>query len=154
MRSNLWKRGAAAAPRPVLTFALALAMAAPFPARADEALREAITSYMDFATYESGIILSEQLDQSVFEAAHFVDTRSADQFAAGHIPGAVHIEWREIPARLDELPASGMVILYCNTGSLSAQAAFAARLLGHENVLVLQGGFGGWQANAAYRPAP
>lgn len=121
-------------------------------ASADEALLEAITGYMDFATYDSGIITPEQLDQSVFDAATFVDTRDAAQFAAGHIPGALNIDWREVPGRLEELPASGMVILYCNTGSLSAQAAFAARLLGRENVLVLQTGFDGWQANAAFRP--
>ena len=119
---------------------------------AEEALAEAITGYMDFATYDSGIIVPEQLDRTVFEAALFVDTRDAAQYAAGQIPGAVHIEWREVPGRLDELPDSGMVILYCNTGSLSAQAAFAARLLGHENVLVLQTGYDGWQATAAYRP--
>ena len=132
--------------------ALSTALGLPLAAQAEETLAEAITGYMDFATYDSGIIVPEQLDRTVFEAALFVDTRDADQFAAGHIPGAVHIEWREVPARLDELPDTGMVILYCNTGSLSAQAAFAARLLGRENVLVLQTGFDGWQANAAYKP--
>lgn len=123
------------------------------PAFADEeAVAEAITDYMDFATYEAGIILPQQLDRDVFEAATFVDTRSADQFEAGHIPGATHIEWREVPRRIDELPESGLVILYCNTGSLSAQAAFAARLMGRENVVVLQSGIIGWQETAAYKP--
>jgi rhodanese-related sulfurtransferase len=121
-------------------------------AKAEEALLEAITGYMDFATYDSGIIMPDQMDRLVFDNALIVDTRDAAQFAAGHIPGAVNIEWREVPGRLDELPASGMVILYCNTGTLSAQAAFAARLLGRENVLMLQTGYEGWQANAAYRP--
>jgi rhodanese-related sulfurtransferase len=107
---------------------------------------------MDFATYDSGIIVPEQLTQDVFEAALFIDTRYADQFEAATIPGATHIEWREVPGRLDEIPDSGMVILFCNTGSLSAQAVFAARLMGHENVLVLQTGMQGWQQNAAYKP--
>ena len=103
----------------------------------DDAVAEAIVDYMDFATYESGIILPQQIDQAVFGAATFVDTRDAEQYEAGHIPGAIHIEWREIPGRIDELPEDGMVILYCNTGSLSSQATFAARLMGRENVLVL-----------------
>ena len=115
-------------------------------------MAEAIIDYMDFATYESGIILPQQLDQAVFEAATFIDTRDAEQYEAGHIPGASNIEWREVPGRIDELPESGMVILYCNTGSLSAQATFAARLMGHENVLVLQDGFTGWRENAAWKP--
>ncbi|WP_243612312.1 rhodanese-like domain-containing protein [Shimia aestuarii] len=133
--------------------AMLVAATLALPAFADEeAVAEAITDYMDFATYEAGIILPQQLDRDVFEAATFVDTRSADQFEAGHIPGATHIEWREVPGRIDELPESGLVILYCNTGSLSAQAAFSARLMGRENVVVLQSGIIGWQETAAYKP--
>lgn len=137
-----------------LTAALIGVAALAAPAQADEsALAEAITGYMDFATYEAGIILPAQIDAAVFSAAHFIDTRDAEQFAAGHIPGAVNIEWRQIPARLDDLPDTGMVILYCNTGSLSAQATFAARLMGRDNVLVMQGGLTEWKKTAAWRPA-
>jgi rhodanese-related sulfurtransferase len=131
---------------------IALFAAGPgFAVHADP-IAEAIADYMDFAPYEAGIILPAQLDQDVFEAAVFVDTRDAQQFASAHIPGAVNIEWREIAARLDEIPDQGMVIFYCNTGTLSAQATFAARLMGRENVLVLQTGLLGWQQEAAYRP--
>jgi len=115
-------------------------------------LADEITGYMDFATYEAGIILPQQLTEDVFSSVTFVDTRDAEQFEAGTIPGARHIEWREIPARLDELPQDGMVVLFCNTGSLSAQATFAARVMGRENVLVLQSGFLGWAETAAFKP--
>jgi rhodanese-related sulfurtransferase len=118
----------------------------------EDPVAEAIVDYMDFATYEAGILLPAQLEKDVFEAAMFVDTRDAEQFEAGHIPGAVHIEWREVPARLDEIPETGMVVFYCNTGTLSSQATFAARLLGRENVVVLQTGLRGWQKTAAYKP--
>ncbi len=121
------------------------------PAWADD-LADEITGYMDFATYDSGIIVPEQLTQDVFEAAVFIDTRDSDQFEAATIPGATHIEWRDVPSRLEDIPDNGMVILFCNTGSLSAQAVFAARVLGHENVLVLQTGMQGWLQNAAYKP--
>lgn len=130
-------------------FALSLALAA--PAFSDD-LRDEIVGYMDFATYDSGILVPQQITQEVFDAAVFVDTRDADQFAAGTIPGAVNIEWREIPARLDEVSNASMVILFCNTGSLSAQATFAARLMGYENVVVLQTGLNGWRETAAYHP--
>jgi 3-mercaptopyruvate sulfurtransferase SseA len=46
------------------------------------------------------------------------------------------------------------VLIYCNTGSLSAQAGFALRVAGWSNVRILQGGYqewlakGGLQANA------
>lgn len=130
-------------------FALSLALAA--PAFSDD-LRDEIVGYMDFATYDSGILVPQQITQEVFDAAVFVDTRDADQFAAGTIPGAVNIEWREIPARLDEVSDASMVILFCNTGSLSAQATFAARLMGYKNVVVLQTGLNGWRETAAYHP--
>ncbi len=130
---------------------LALTFAAPVSAQ-ENPVAEAVVDYMDFATYDQGIILPAQIDETVFNSAFFVDTRDAEQFEAAHIPGALNIDWRAVPGRLDELPKAGMVILYCNTGSLSAQATFAARLMGRENVVVLQGGITSWQKTAGYKP--
>lgn len=121
-------------------------------AQADETTLEAMQDYLMFAEYEAGIILPRQIDQAVFESAVFVDTRDADQFAAGTIPGAAHIEWREVLDRIDEIPTSQLTVLFCNTGSLSAQATFALRVAGRDNVVVLQSGYQGWQIDAAYRP--
>ena len=50
------------------------------PVMAQDAAVEAMQEYMMFSEYESGIILPQQLDQSVFETALFVDTRG------GHDP--------------------------------------------------------------------
>ena len=120
--------------------------------QADEAVVEAMQEYLMFSEYEAGIILPNQIDQTVFETATFIDTRDADQFDAAHIPTAINIEWREVLDRIDEIPESGLTILYCNTGSLSAQAVFALRVAGRDNVVVLQSGFTGWQETAAYKP--
>jgi len=119
---------------------------------ADEAAIEAMQEYMMFSEYESGIILPQQLDQSVFETALFVDTRDAEQFEEATIPGAINIEWREVLDRIEEIPEDRMTILFRNTGSLSAQAAFALRVVGRSNVVVMQTGFTGWQKDAAYKP--
>lgn len=129
----------------VLAFAHTAAMAA-------SDLAEEVTSYMDFASYDAGILLPEQITRDVFEAAKFVETRDAAQLEAETIPSAIHIQWREIPARLDELPQSGLVNFCCNTGTLSAQATFAARLFGRENVVVFQTGWRGWHETGAYGP--
>lgn len=88
----------------------------------------------------------------MFENALFVDTRDAGQLAEATIPGAVNIEWREVLDRIDEIPEDHMTILFCNTGSLSAQAVFALRVAGRTNVLVMQYGFTGWQQDAAWKP--
>jgi rhodanese-related sulfurtransferase len=122
------------------------------PGLAQDAAIDAMQEYMMFSEYEAGIILPQQIDQSVFETALFVDTRDAGQFEEATIPGAVNIEWREVLDRIDEIPEEQMTILFCNTGSLSAQAAFALRVAGRSNVVVLQDGFTGWQEDAAWKP--
>ena len=43
-------------------------------------------------------------------------------------------------------PKDKPVLIYCNTGTLSAQAGFALRLAGYENVRILQGGYAEWKA--------
>ena len=119
---------------------------------ANDAVVEAMGEYLMFQDYQSGIIMPQQIDQSIFERVVFIDTRSEEEFRAATIPGARHIEWREVIERIDDIPEDQKTILFCNTGALSAQAVFALRVAGRENVLVLQGGFSGWQQNAAYQP--
>lgn len=128
---------------------LAVVIAA--PAYSDPVL-EAMQDYSEFATYDAGIILPEQITQEIFQSVVFIDTRSADEFAENTISGAMHIEWRDVFGRIDDIPTGQKVILFCNTGALSAQAAFGLRVAGHENILVLQTGYHGWLANAAYQP--
>lgn len=131
------------------TVALGLATTSAF---AQDAAIEAMQEYMMFSEYEAGIILPPQIDQAVFESVLFVDTRDEEQFEAATIPGAINIEWREVLDRIDEIPSDRKTILFCNTGSLSAQASFALRVAGRDNVVVLQTGFTGWQQDAAYKP--
>ncbi|MGD2084228.1 MAG: rhodanese-like domain-containing protein, partial [Chromatiales bacterium] len=101
---------------------------------ADNAAVDAMQEYMDFASYEAGIIVPEQLTEEIFDSVQFIDTRDAGQFESGTIPGAVNIEWRQVLARRDEIPTDRKVVLFCNTGTLSAQAAFALRVAGMDNV--------------------
>ncbi len=42
-----------------------------------------------------------------------IDVRPGEEFAAGHIPGAVNIPLDELPRRLGDLPADRTVIAYC-----------------------------------------
>ncbi len=55
-----------------------------------------------------------------------------------HIPGAVNIEWRQVLARRSELPINKPILIYCNTGTLSAQVGFALRVAGFDNLRILQ----------------
>ena len=137
----------------ILSFVISLGLLSSMSAKANEAVIEAMGEYLMFQEYESGIILPQQIDQSVFEAVTWIDTRDSEQFGKQTIPGAVHIEWRQVIERMDEIPTDRKVIVFCNPGSLSAQAAFALRVAGFDNVVVMQSGFLGWLENAAYRPS-
>lgn len=134
-----------------IAFALGISFLAS-PIQAQENAIEGMQEYMMFSDYEAGIIVPQQIDKDVFENVLFIDTRDGEQYEAATIPGAVNIEWREVLDRIDEIPADRKAILFCNTGSLSAQAAFALRVAGRDNVVVLQTGFTGWQQDAAYKP--
>ena len=137
--------------KPLLIALTAMLLATPALA-SDEATVEGMQEYMMFTEYEAGIILPQQIDADVFASVLFVDTRDADQFTEGTIPGAVNIEWREVLDRIDEIPTDRKVIVFCNTGTISSQAMFALRVAGRDNVAVLQTGRNGWMENAAYKP--
>ncbi|MGA7179727.1 MAG: rhodanese-like domain-containing protein [Thiobacillaceae bacterium] len=114
------------------------------------AVVDALSAYMDFTEYSSSLIWPEQIPKEDWKNVFIVDARDADQYSKEHIPGAVNIEWRQAVARRSELPKDRMVVMYCNSGSLSAQAVFALRLLGYDNVKVLQDGFEGWKAKGGF----
>jgi rhodanese-related sulfurtransferase len=125
-------------------------LAAPLKAEDRESLAEAMEEYLEFTEYGSSIILPEQIPTEDWPNILVIDTRDAAQFEADHIPGAINIEWRQVVAQRDEIPRDQPVVIYCNTGSLSAQAGFALRLLGWDNVRILQNGLIGWKAKGGF----
>ena len=116
----------------------------------DKAAISALEAYFDFSEYEGGTILPEQIPAADWKNIHVVDTRDAEQFQKAHIPGAVNIDWRKVLGQRSTLPANKMVLLYCNAGTLSSQAALALRVAGMENVRILQGGFTEWKAKGGF----
>lgn len=109
-------------------------------------LIDELTGYLEFVDYGGGTIFAEQIPKSEYPKMMVIDARDANQFAKEHIPGAVNIEWRQVLAKSSTIPKNKPVLIYCNTGSLSAQAGFALRVSGWENVRILQGGFAEWKA--------
>lgn len=135
---------------PTLALAFSILLAPAAPAADNPAVLKDVEEYMDFTEYGSSLIWPEQIPEEDWKRVFVVDARDAAQYAKDHIPGAVNIEWRQAVARRGELPRDRMVVVYCNSGSLSAQAVFALRLLGWDNVKVLQDGFEGWKAKGGF----
>lgn len=76
-----------------------------------------------------------------------VDVREESEWAAGHIPGAVHlgkgILERDIEKAVPDTKTE--VILYCGGGFRSALAADNLQKMGYTNVLSMDGGMRGWR---------
>jgi rhodanese-related sulfurtransferase len=75
-----------------------------------------------------------------------VDVREDNEWASGHIPGAVHmgrgIIERDIEAKVPE--TSTKMILYCGGGFRSALVADNLQKMGYTNVESMDGGWRGW----------
>ncbi|GAB5441511.1 MAG: rhodanese-like domain-containing protein [Fuerstiella sp.] len=76
-----------------------------------------------------------------------VDVREESEFAAAHIPGAIHLGKgvieRDIEGKIPD-PAAP-VVLYCGGGYRSALAAFNLQQMGYTNVISMDGGFREWK---------
>lgn len=77
---------------------------------------------------------------------YLLDVREPDEWAAGHAPGAVHLPLMDIPARLEEVPRDGDVVVVCRMGGRSAQAVAYLMQNGYDNVVNLDGGMRDWEA--------
>ena len=80
------------------------------------------------------------------EAPTVIDVRSAEEYASGHIPGAVNIPFAEVAERIGEVDAPHGVALYCMVGPRARKGESALLAAGHENVLHLEGGLAAWRA--------
>jgi hydroxyacylglutathione hydrolase len=75
-----------------------------------------------------------------------LDVRDADEFAAAHIPGSLHIPYGELVERLEQLPAEGQIAAVCSGGKRSGLAASILQREGFENVVhVGDGGVATWR---------
>lgn len=81
------------------------------------------------------------------EPVHLVDVREESEWANGHLPGAVHLSKgvieRDIEKTISDPQAE--IVLYCGGGYRSALAAYNLKQMGYENVISMDGGFGGWK---------
>lgn len=77
-----------------------------------------------------------------------VDVRSIDEYAEGHIEGAINIPIETVADNLALLPAlDANIVVYCGSGHRSAIVMEALTLLGYTNVRSLLGGTKAWMAS-------
>lgn len=92
----------------------------------------------------------DSAEAAIRNADALLDVREADEFHAGHIPGAVNIPRGLLEFRLSaspELSARDLnIVLYCKTSGRAALAACALQDMGYLNVQSIAGGFDAWSS--------
>lgn len=76
-----------------------------------------------------------------------VDVREDREWAADHLPGAIHLGKGVIERDIEKtIPdTSTEIILYCGGGFRSALAADNLQKMGYKNVISMDGGIRGWR---------
>jgi phage shock protein E len=74
-----------------------------------------------------------------------IDVRTPEEFASGHISGAINISVETLPNRLSEVPRDKTIIVYCRSGNRSATASSILSQAGYNPIYDL-GGILAWTA--------
>ncbi len=82
-----------------------------------------------------------------------VSIRSSEQYAKGHIPGAINIPFKEIAKveNLEKLDPSKQIVVYCYTGRTASQATAIFNTLGYDASNLLWG-MTGWTTDPEIAP--
>lgn len=73
--------------------------------------------------------------------AHWIDVRTAEEYASGHVEQASNIPYEQITARIDEITSDkdDLIYVYCRSGRRSGIAREALMDAGYTNVVNLGG---------------
>lgn len=89
-----------------------------------------------------------------------LDARTAEEYAQGHIPGAVHIPWQSTREGTTFLSDDAMlalygkafsaptIVTYCDTGLRSSMLWLTLKMLAHPDVRIYDGSWSEWSARA------
>jgi rhodanese-related sulfurtransferase len=109
-----------------------------------EAIYDALNRYL--SSHSAWNIKAEDLflllnDDDKSNDPFIISVRSAEDYAKGHIPGAVNIPFGDIAksGTLNALPKDRQIVVYCYTGQSGSQATAMLGLLGFNAVNLLHG---------------
>lgn len=92
----------------------------------------------------------DQAEAAIQRADVLLDVREDAEFAAGHLPGAVHASRGMLEFKLSSNPAladrDSRFVVYCKTSGRAALAAAAMQDMGYLDVVSIAGGFDAWVA--------
>ena len=110
-------------------------------------MREVIADSIHQRERLDGVSITELVGMLKAESVTLLDVRPAEEFALGHLPGALNIPAEELERRLGDLPADAEIVAYCRGPYcvLSSEAVTALRARGMQ-ARRLEAGFPEWKA--------
>ncbi len=81
------------------------------------------------------------------------DVRTAEEYAAGHIPGAVNIPYDVIGKEILIKDKDSLIVVYCRSGNRSGQAKMTLEGIGYKNITNF-GAVGNWLGDLVTGNAP
>lgn len=119
----------------------------PAPAPLGDTVEAAAQAYFPggFKAIKAADLFANLNDGDTSNDPVILDTRSAEDYALGHIPGAVNVSPKTMfeAANLAKLPADKQIVSYCYSGQTASQVTGALRLLGYD-AYNLQFGLPSW----------
>lgn len=73
-----------------------------------------------------------------------VDVRTPEEYAQGHLDGAILMPLDNLPNTYSSLPKKGKLIVYCRSGHRSAKAVQFLVEHGYSNAISMNGGYVAW----------
>jgi len=122
------------------------------PPAASSATSEKLARFFERTKGMTRVVLASDVWESIHAGRNryfVVDVRPADEFAKGHVPGAISLPIDVLfrPASLAKLPSSRtpMILLVCQSGHVESMALGGLAALGYEPY-VMRFGMVGWNA--------
>jgi phage shock protein E len=100
-----------------------------------------LAAYLVFQRLKARKAPAQVVIDKIKAGAKIVDVRTPGEFAGGSYPRAKNIPLESLASRMGELPKDKPIVLYCASGSRSAQAARALKKAGYMDV-ISAGGLG------------
>jgi len=98
-------------------------------------------------TQTKSMSITELTPQDV-ENAVLVDVRTPEEYAEGHLPNAINIDWYDenFMDEFKDIDRNKTIYVYCKKGGRSASAAEMLNSSGYKNVIDLLGGYDALEA--------
>ena len=108
-----------------------------------------LTTPWAYADYKGELNQTQAQEQIASGVITAIDVRSAEEYKAGHVPGALNVPHNQIEDHLDQIShlKDKPVLLYCRSGRRASMAEATLTELGFTQLYHLEGDMQGWSKN-------